>query len=897
MIGCNLRVITWNANGLTERRQELETFLHTEMIDIALISETRFTAKSYVAFKNYTIHNTNHPSGNSHGGSAVIIKSTIKHYLMEEYRTEKIQATTITIVDNKGDTMISAVYCPPRHNISDTDFETFFTTMGTRFISGGDWNSKHTHWGSRLINPRGRQLYRVTERRKLETLTGSKPTYWPTDRNKIPDLLDFFITKNIDRNRTNTESVEDLSSDHTPVILTINTTVALSQPPIRIYNLKNTDWETYRNIIHTDINLRNKIKTVEDLENEIEQLNITIHRAANIATPKNKGIPPKNNVYPKYIREKILERRRLRKIWQTTRYPRDKALFNKCSEKLKSLINELNNTNLQIYLATLTPTLDTNYSLWKATKKMKKPETPMPPIRNSTGGWARSNLEKAIAFAENLESVFQPFQDACEDHTEAVKSYLETATQMCLPLRNTTLKEVLREVRQLQEGKAPGYDLIDATLLKRLPHKGYMGLVKIYNACLRLAHFPGQWKIAQVVMVPKPGKPPQETNSYRPISLLPVAGKLLEKILLNRMKEHLDSVIPGHQFGFREKHGTIEQVHRTVDVISRCLENGMYCSAAFLDISQAFDKVWHEGLIYKLKKSLPHSFLHILTSYLSKRSFQVKHNNECSELYNINSGVPQGSILGPILYLIYTADLPTKGNTMTATYADDTALLSTSTVPETASTQLQAQLNDIEEWLKLWRIKANQSKSTHVTFTLKKDTCPPVTLYNQEIPQQDHAKYLGMHLDRRLTWQKHIWTKRKQLDSKLRSLYWLTGHHSQLNNNSKMMVYKAIIKPIWTYGIQLWGTASNSNVEILERFQSKTLRSMFNIPKCISNKYIYQDLNIKTVKQEITQFSIKYQNRLSQHVNKLAMALSGEGGLQHKRLKRSDIPALSSRFA
>ncbi|PZC85941.1 hypothetical protein B5X24_HaOG214306 [Helicoverpa armigera] len=166
------------------------------------------------------------------------------------------------------------------------------------------------------------------------------------------------------------------------------------------------------------------------------------------------------------------------------------------------------------------------------------------------------------------------------------------------------------------------------------------------------------------------------------------------------------------------KHGTIEQIHRIVYVISRALEDKRYCSAVFLDISKAFDKVWHVGLLYKVKKLLPHSFFHIIKSYLSKRCFEVKFHHEPSTLHEIKSGVPQGSILGPVLYILYTADLPTTSKTTVATYyADDTALLSTHTDPVTTSEQLQHHINEVEEWLKVWRIHANQSESIHVTFT------------------------------------------------------------------------------------------------------------------------------------------------------------------------------------
>ena len=121
-------------------------------------------------------------------------------------------------------------------------------------------------------------------------------------------------------------------------------------------------------------------------------------------------------------------------------------------------------------------------------------------------------------------------------------------------------------------------------------------------------------------------------------------------------------------------------------------------------------------------------------------------------------------------------------------------------------------------------MKANEAKSVQVTFTLNKITWSPVKLNNEHLPQADEVKYLGIHLDRRLTWHKHITTKRKQLDLKLRNLYWIIGRKSLLSLENKLLVYKVILKPVWTYGIQVWGTASNSDLEILDRCQSKMLR-------------------------------------------------------------------------
>jgi len=151
--------------------------------------------------------------------------------------------------------------------------------------------------------------------------------------------------------------------------------------------------------------------------------------------------------------------------------------------------------------------------------------------------------------------------------------------------------------------------------------------------------------------------------------------------------------------------------------------------------------------------------------------FRTKYREAYLSLRPVLAGVPQGSVLGPLLYLIYTVELPTLANSTTATFADDTAVQTVHEDPAVATHRLQLQLNKVQSWLKQWRMTANEAKSVHVTFTPNKLTCPPVKLNNEQLPQADEVKYLGIHLDRRLTWRKHIITKRKQLDLKLRNLY------------------------------------------------------------------------------------------------------------------------------
>ena len=193
---------------------------------------------------------------------------------------------------------------------------------------------------------------------------------------------------------------------------------------------------------------------------------------------------------------------------------------------------------------------------------------------------------------------------------------------------DSTIKFSTKEVKamianNINPKKSPGFDLITGKMIRELPQKGIQLFTYISNAILRTGYFPKQWKIAQIILILKPGKDATQVASYRPISLLPTLSKLFEKLLLKRIDPLTiqRNLIPNHQFGCRAQHSTIEQVHRVVAEVQLALDESKYCSAIFLDVAQAFDKVWHGGLKYKIRKKLPSQ----IAKLLGRQKIQSEH--------------------------------------------------------------------------------------------------------------------------------------------------------------------------------------------------------------------------------------------------------------------------------
>ncbi|XKL68896.1 hypothetical protein PGB90_006665 [Kerria lacca] len=255
--------------------------------------------------------------------------------------------------------------------------------------------------------------------------------------------------------------------------------------------------------------------------------------------------------------------------------------------------------------------------------------------------------EKVTVLANHLEVVFQPN----EISTDIQPIITQTAGPAIKPI---TPQEIRIIFRKLKPHKAPDLDQITAKIITECPRKVVVFLTYILNASIRLRYFPHEWKLAKVIVIPKPGKPLEIPSSYRPISLLPTLSKIYEKLLQARLLKLVDSlgIIPTHQFGFRAKHSTVKQIHRVVSTIRNSLEAKQFCSTVYLNVKQAFDRVWTQGLLHKISEYLPISVVQLLQSFLTGRRFQVHYGTAVSEVKPVLAGVPQGSVLGLLLYVL-----------------------------------------------------------------------------------------------------------------------------------------------------------------------------------------------------------------------------------------------------
>ena len=290
---------------------------------------------------------------------------------------------------------------------------------------------------------------------------------------------------------------------------------------------------------------------------------------------------------------------------------------------------------------------------------------------------------------------------------------------------------VKKVIMNLDSSKASGPDCIPVVVLKNCePELSYI-LVKLFNNCLKESCFPDCWKVSSVVPVCKNVEERSTAKNYHPVSLLSVVGKVIEKLVNNRIVGHLEKcgLFYVFQYGFRSSRSTADFLTVVSDRIARAFNRSGATRAVALDISKAFDRVWHAGLLHKLKcYGISGQIFGLISSFLSNRRLRVVLDGISLQEYPVNAGVPQGSILGPTLFLLYINDIPDDVICNIAVYADDTTLYSKCDQAsdlwqqlELAS-ELESDLRDTVNWSRKWVVDFNAGKTQLVSFDWSKNT-------------------------------------------------------------------------------------------------------------------------------------------------------------------------------
>lgn len=851
-----LSLLNWNANGLTSKRMIFIDFLARHDIDVACVTETHFAPGQNFKIPNYRVYRDDRISaGKASGGVAVIIKKNICHepIVLPPMICFEIQGISISLANGSQLRIFSAYRS--RKPLSVSDLNSIFVGNNTPTMMVGDFNCKHPAWFSVSPNQNGLKLFQLMNKSEWIVLGPDEPTYYPEHLDRVPDILDIIICKNVSGIISQQVITSELPSDHRPVIIEMDAQLLQYPPRLKLINGP-VDWDVFRSKLNSKINIPASFDCPYSIDNAGDEFTKIVKQSVYLSSG-----PVKTHSYkfdlPSHLRSLISLKHRVRRRWQRNRIASDKTLLNSLNKQVKQQLDEFWYGNYQEYLQDIHPDDGT---LYKETKRILRQRDIIPPIKVDDGQFLTSPSDKCEAFADMLQDTFlvnvNSFNTA---HTNKVEQYFsDDYPSVELPVPYVSPSEVNGEIQLLKNKKSPGHDLITNEVLKELPFRAILFLTALFNACLRWGYFPYNWKHAQVTMISKPGKPKRELSSYRPISLLPTLSKLYEKIIAYRLKSILQDweILPTFQFGFREAHSTVDQMVRFSEFVNVNFENYKQTAALFLDFQQAFDKVWHTGLIYKMKKlHFPLYLVGVIKSFLEDRSFSVKIDENLSSIRPVNASVPQGSVLGPILFNLYVSDIadqimPTLSpSCFLGMFADDMLIAYADHDVHIAQSELQELVDHIIEWCSNWCVTISIPKSEAKIFSLRRCPDPPcITIGNAIIPWKENSvRWLGILFDKRLTWADHIATKTAEGYQRLHKLFPLLNKKSPLRMKSAVLIFKTILLPVVTYGCPVWITAADTHINKIQVFQNKVLRIITKAPWFVRNSNIRKDLNIKSI--------------------------------------------------
>jgi len=457
-----------------------------------------------------------------------------------------------------------------------------------------------------------------------------------------------------------------------------------------------------------------------------------------------------------------------------------------------------------------------------------------------------TDKDKANQFAKTYKG-FSKLEVRKEDRTirkEVRKAIKRRTTVIEESEQEITMTELERSIEESKKGKAAGEDDIPYEMLQNLGPKAKRFLVHLYNEVWKGKELPKAWRTAIIKPLLKDGKDPKETVSYRPISLTSCVGKILERIVADRLMYILEcrGVINDNQAGFRQNRATTDQVLKLIQSASDQLHSTAQNKSTictFFDYEKAYDKVWRDGLMHKMvEMGVPGRFLRYVRHFLSGRVTTAMVNGVKSKKFRLNEGLPQGSCISPLLFLIFINDIDAElhPDTLVSLFADDTAIWCQAgkNIEENIE-RMQEEIDKIWKWAKKWKMKINEGKTKALVISTKPAdiSCDPgLKLNGKEVQAVEYYKFLGIQADNGIRFKKTVNDSVKKNTERVNIMRCLATKEWGQSLESQRATYMTYIRSCLEYGSPSWWSwIPKTSQERLERVQNAALRATAGLSK------------------------------------------------------------------
>lgn len=740
--------------------------------------------------------------------AAILLDESINSLLISEFTDEDTVAVLVQAnqMGVRKEIVIVSAYFPGEDEDAPTEkvkaLVAYCKVHNMALVIGCDANSHNEVWGSTDTNRRGESLLDYLLINNIMVANrGKDPTFRNAIRKEVIDLT--LVTNNMQDMINNWRvSTENSFSDHSHILFEIKTSVVSR---LNYRTPKATNWVGFKSDLGTRLgNDRLIINNITELDVAVDNL------TANIISSYEDNCPERTKTTNKKVRwwNETLEE--LRKVarqefnrakssnsWSTykialTRYNRELRKSKRLS--WKTFCEELKD-------------VPETARIQRALSSSKE---------QNIGTLKIDDTNQTTSFGETLELLLRTHFPGCsfkmgETTTNATTGEATSMVRSSFARKLVTYEKVEWSIDSFRPYKSPGPDGIFPAMLKNGPDTLRRQLVHIFRASLELSYIPIKWTEVKVVFLPKGGnKPANLPKSYRPISLSSFMLKTMEKIIDLYVRNELLSKKPLHRFQFAYQKGksTITAVHKLTSMIEKALESKGTALCSFMDIEGAFDNASYQSMKTALVR-LDSNPLIIgwVGKVLSGRQIIANLGDTTRKITTIK-GCPQGGVLSPLLWSILVDDLLVKLNERgftTVGYADDITVIVSGTHDATVGDQMQNALKLTWEWCEYEGLSINPTKTTIVPFTRRRNlNLPTLNIKNIEVPFREEVKYLGITLDRQLTWNPHLETISKKAVKLVWASKQLLGKSWGLSPKMSMWIYKQMILPGILYGSVIW---------------------------------------------------------------------------------------------